>query len=86
MPIFGIAVMALLAVGAGSIIGGAVGAGISWLLVLRQIRLRECQGAQALRPEEEFSSGCGALLAGALLGSLLGTGVVLGLGYLVVTL
>lgn len=80
MPIVGIAFMALFLVMLGATVGGALGTGGAWFLYLRTVRQRECEGA-VIVPEEEFSAGCGALLTGSILGSVLGGGAVLVVGY-----
>jgi hypothetical protein len=81
MPIFMVGVAALVLGGTGFVVGGGAGATIAHLLHLRSVRVREIQGAE-VNPEEEFSSGCMAIFVGALFGSVLGCGMMLGLGYL----
>jgi hypothetical protein len=82
VPIVWIGATVLLLGGVGFLGGGATGAVVAHLLYLRSQRLRAIQGAE-VRPDEEFSSGCGAVFAGSLLGSALGCLTVLGAALLI---
>ena len=84
MPIFAVMVVAILLGAAGLVIGGGIGAVVASFFHLRSERAYP--GAETRPAEEISSSGCQALLFGAFMGSVLGCGAALGLGYLVAVL
>jgi hypothetical protein len=82
VPIVAVLFAALVFGGAGFAVGGGMGALAVELLHQRCVRARGGQGAE-IQPEEWNSAGCGALLAGSLLGGVFGCLAMLILGCLV---
>ena len=75
MPIVGILVVGGVVCAVGAAIGAALGAGAVWFLHQWRARVRERQGAEVPN-EEQVAAECGAVLAGSLLGGVLGCGAV----------
>ena len=77
MPVVGVLVVAILLGAVGFVLGGVIGA-----IVACYFHYRTRSEYQTRPPEETFTSGCGVLVFGFLLGSIPGIGAALGFGYL----